>query len=249
MNYFNNQDLQKDIDINEVELEGRVVQEPEFSHKAKEESFYKMFVAVKRKSGVEDILPVVIPENLVDYVRQGEIVSLNGKYRSHNVMGEDNKSHLALTIFCRSIRKTFENAAEQGEAEEQNNIHLTGYVTKPVIWRSTPKNREIADIFLAVNRQTDLTDYIPCIAWGKNAKFSKYLQVGDRVELDGRIQSRVYIKKLDGAEVSMTAYEVSISNLALISQSEKRQTVQDDEGISTNGSANAGSGLKNGIIF
>lgn len=194
---------------NKVYLKGEIVTEAKFSHEMYGEGFYEMDILVKRLSGQADILPVTISERLIESgnIKVGSVLNALGQFRSYNKL-IDGKSKLMLTVFVREI-------LEEDYGLNPNSIVLSGYICKPPIYRTTPFNREIADVLIAVNRAYNKSDYIPCIAWGRNARFVKNLSVGEKVALSGRIQSREYQKKLSETEIkTMTAYEVSISKLA-----------------------------------
>ena len=193
---------------NKVYLYGEIVSEAKFSHEVYGEGFYEMYVKVMRLSGQADILPVTVSERIMtpDMKVGGHICAL-GQFRSYNKL-ENGKSRLMLTVFVRELL-----SAQPGK--NPNSIVLSGYICKPPVYRTTPFNREIADLLIAVNRSYNKSDYIPAIAWGRNARFVRGLSVGDRVALSGRIQSREYQKKQpDESFITMTAYEVSISKLA-----------------------------------
>ncbi len=200
---------------NKVYIYGEIVSEAVFSHEVYGESFYEFFVRVLRLSGQADILPVTVSERLMEDggLHKGAFISAVGQFRSYNKI-ENGKSRLMLTVFVREL--------PQGEAAKNpNNIILSGYICKPPVYRTTPFNREIADLLIAVNRSYNKSDYIPCIAWGRNARFVKHLEVGERIALSGRIQSREYQKKISETETkTMTAYEVSVSKLAIIGSEE-----------------------------
>ena len=168
-----------------------------------------MEVMVKRLSGQSDVLPVTISERLIESknLKIGSEICAIGQFRSYNKQ-VDGKSKLMLTVFVREL-------LDFDYGKNPNNIALLGYICKPPIYRTTPFNREIADILIAVNRAYNKSDYIPCIAWGRNARFVKNLTVGEKIAISGRIQSREYQKKLSETETKlMTAYEVSVSKLA-----------------------------------
>lgn len=194
---------------NRVYLNGEIVSEAAFSHEVYGEGFYEMSVLVKRLSGQSDILPVTISERLIQdkQLGIGSEISAIGQFRSYNKL-VDGKSKLMLTVFVRELL--------EGETQKNpNSIVLSGYICKQPVYRTTPFNREIADLLVAVNRSYNKSDYIPCIAWGRNARFVKNLAVGERIALSGRIQSREYQKKFSETDVRiLTAYEVSISKLA-----------------------------------
>ena len=194
---------------NKVYLQGEIVSDATFSHEVYGEGFYEFFVRVVRLSGQADILPVTLSERLIQGAElcKGKSICALGQFRSYNKI-ENGKSRLMLTVFVRELL---------GElpSKNPNSILLSGYICKPPVYRTTPFNREIADVLIAVNRAYNKSDYIPCIAWGRNARIVKNLGVGDRIAVSGRIQSREYQKKLSETEMKiMTAYEVSVSKLA-----------------------------------
>ena len=194
---------------NKVYLMGEIVSDATFSHEVYGEGFYEFFVKVLRLSGQADILPVTLSERLIQdgMLCKGKSICALGQFRSYNKM-ENGKSRLMLTVFIRELLSS-------APGKNPNSILLGGYICKPPIYRTTPFNREIADILIAVNRADNKTDYIPCIAWGRNARVVKNLCVGDKIAVSGRIQSRDYQKKLSETEMkTMTAYEVSVSKLA-----------------------------------
>ncbi len=194
---------------NRVFLMGEIVSEATFSHEVYGEGFYEFFVRVMRLSGQADVLPVTVSERLIEGhdLKVGATLCAVGQFRSYNKL-EGGRSRLMLTVFVREL-------LDAAPAANPNSIVLSGYICKPPVYRTTPFNREIADLLLAVNRAYNKSDYIPCIAWGRNARFVQNLKVGDRVALSGRIQSREYVKRLSETEqVTMTAYEVSVSKLA-----------------------------------
>ena len=194
---------------NKVYLKGEIVTEAKFSHGVYGEGFYEMDVMVKRLSGEADVLPVTISERLIESseLKIGSTISAVGQFRSYNKQ-VDGKSKLMLTVFIRELLPI-------DYGKNPNNVVLCGYICKPPVYRTTPFNREIADILIAVNRAYNKSDYIPCIAWGRNARFVKNLTVGEKIALSGRIQSREYQKKISETETKLlTAYEVSVSKLA-----------------------------------
>ena len=194
---------------NKVYLCGTIVSKAEFSHEVFGEGFYEFFVRVNRLSGQADTLPVTISERLMTPEMQvGQSLCALGQFRSYNKL-EGGRSRLMLTVFVREV-------LSQAPSANPNSVVLSGYICKPPVYRTTPFNREIADLLIAVNRSYNKSDYIPAIAWGRNARFVSKMEVGDRVVLSGRIQSREYQKKqADESFVTMTAYEVSVSKLAL----------------------------------
>lgn len=201
---------------NKVYVMGEIVSDAVFSHEVYGEGFYEFFVKVMRLSGQEDILPITISERLIaaGSLRQGSTICALGQFRSYNKL-ENGKSRLMLTVFVREL-------LEEVPSRNPNSIVLSGYICKPPVYRTTPFNREIADLLIAVNRAYNKSDYIPCIAWGRNARFVRGLNVGDKIALSGRIQSREYQKRLSEDEVkTMTAYEVSVSKLAAFDSAEE----------------------------
>ena len=193
---------------NKVYIYGEIVSEAVFSHEVYGEGFYEFYVKVMRLSGQADILPVTVSERIMtEEMKVGGYICALGQFRSYNKV-DGAKSRLMLTVFVREL-------LEAPPVKNPNSIVLSGYICKPPVYRTTPFNREIADLLVAVNRSYNKSDYIPAIAWGRNARFVRNLAVGDKIALSGRIQSREYQKKQpDESFVSMTAYEVSISKLA-----------------------------------
>ena len=206
------------LNNNIVSLSGEIIDDPKYSHDVFGESFYEFNLKVMRLSNQFDIIPVTISEKLLfdKEVRQGKKISATGQFRSFNKL-EDNKSKLRLTMFIRDLKDFDPNI-------NPNEIKISGYICKQPVFRTTPFNREICDVLLAVNRNYNKSDYLPCIAWGRNAHFVNNLKIGDRVEVSGRIQSREYIKKMeDGQYHTHTAYEVSLSQVALTGRSVYQQ--------------------------
>lgn len=201
---------------NKVYVAGEIVSDAKFSHEVYGEGFYEFFVRVMRLSGQADILPVTLSERLIQggMLGKGKTIFALGQFRSYNKI-ENGKSRLMLTVFVREL-------LDEMPDKNPNSILLSGYICKPPIYRTTPFNREIADVLVAVNRAYNKSDYIPCIAWGRNARFVKNLRVGDKIAISGRIQSREYQKKLSETEMkTMTAYEVSVSKLAAFDSAEE----------------------------
>ena len=197
---------------NKVTISGEVVSEPEFSHEVYNEGFYEFYLKVSRLSVAYDIIPVTISERLmkISNIKVGSKISGYGQFRSYNKL-QDGKSKLLLTVFLREI-------VPYDEYVNPNSIEITGYVCKEPVFRTTPFNREISDVLLAVNRSYNKSDYLPCIAWGRNARFVKDFVVGDKVVVSGRIQSREYQKKIDDEVITKTAYEISLSKIELIKE-------------------------------
>ena len=200
---------------NSVEIAGEVVSGPVFDHETFGERFYKFFISAERLSGYKDIIPVIVSERLfnIDNITIGKKFRVFGQFRSFNDHS-DGGNHMILFVFAQEI-----NEAEDDDKEHINSIWLDGYICKKSEYRKTPKGREISDFVLAVNRQYGKSDYIPCIVWGRNAKYFSDLPVGKRIWLSGRIQSRVYNKKISDDEVvEKTAYEISVSKIELVEE-------------------------------
>ena len=192
---------------------GQVATTFEFSHEVFAEGFYTMEVLVKRLSNSEDRIPVMISERLIDVTQDyvGEYIIVQGQFRSYN-RHEEQKNRLVLSVFAREV--SFVESDEDMDGVKTNSIFLDGYICKAPVYRKTPLGREIADLLLAVNRPYGKSDYIPCICWGRNARFASSFEVGAHVHILGRVQSREYIKKLSETETEKrTAYEVSVSKL------------------------------------
>lgn len=209
--------LDKVIENNRVCIIGEIVSEFTFSHEVFGEGFYIANVSVNRLSDMVDVIPLMISERLIDVTKdyRGMKIEVAGQFRSYN-RHEGTKNKLVLSIFVRELR-FLEDDEMPEEQSKSNQIFLDGYVCKPPIYRKTPLGREIADLLLAVNRPYGKSDYIPCICWGRNARYASGFEVGEHVQLLGRIQSRNYVKKLSEAETeTRTAYEVSVSKLECV---------------------------------
>lgn len=203
----------KVIENNQVSIIGKVVSGFTFSHEVFGEGFYMVELSVKRLSDSSDRIPVMISERLIDVAQdyQGEYIQVEGQFRSYN-RHEEKKNRLVLSVFAREV--SFVEEAD--DKVRSNQIFLDGFVCKPTVYRKTPLGRKIADMLIAVNRPYGKSDYIPCICWGRNARFASGFEVGSRVQIWGRIQSREYMKRLEGELTERrTAYEVSISKLEL----------------------------------
>lgn len=197
------------MENNSVKLLGKVNSKPEFSHEVFGEKFYTFQLEVDRLSEAKDIIPILISETLVEIKDLEENVSIyvEGEYRSYNEH-ENGKTHLILSVFAKALQFA------DFEYGNLNQIFLQGFLCKPPIYRKTPLGREIADMLVAVNRPYGKSDYVPCIAWGRNARLASGLDVGDQIQIWGRIQSREYVKKLSEQDSEKrTAQEVSISKL------------------------------------
>lgn len=210
----------KVIENNQVTVMGEIVSDFSFSHEIFGEGFYMVDVKVQRLSESYDIIPVMMSERLIDVNAdyKGMLICVNGQFRSYN-RHEERRNKLVLSVFAREI----EFVEEVGESAKSNQIFLDGYICKPPIYRKTPLGREIADILLAVNRPYGKSDYIPCICWGRNARYAGGFQVGDQCLIWGRIQSREYMKKLDEEHAEKrVAFEVSVSKLELAQRDEEQ---------------------------
>jgi len=193
---------------NKVYLHGTIEGEPTLSHEAYGEGFYELSLVVKRLSEHSDVIPITISEKLIqgNHIVSGSNIAIKGQLRSYNKM-IDGKSKLLLTVFVREIVQPMPDVCP-------NIIELSGYICKPSIFRITPFKREICDMLVAVNRAYNKSDYLPCIAWGRNARYVKDIAVGEKVVVLGRIQSRDYQKKLgDGSVNTKVAFEVSVSQI------------------------------------
>ena len=219
------------LDNNQIKLIGTVVSDKVFSHEVYGEGFYSFDLEVPRLSDTSDIIPVIVSERLItefDF-HVGIKVVIDGQYRSYNNM-ENEKNKLVLTVFVKEIRLQ----TEEDENVNSNEIILNGFICKKPIYRTTPFGREIADVLLAVNRAYNKSDYIPCIAWGRNARFCQSLEVGTSVKVWGRIQSRQYEKKLeDGTSEIRRAYEVSVSKMEL-EKAENTESKPEESNINNN---------------
>ena len=203
--------IDKVIENNQVTIMGEIVSEFSYSHEIFGEGFYMVDVKCQRLSECYDIIPVMVSERLLDVTQKynGMLISVNGQFRSYN-RHEETRNRLVLSIFVRELQFL----DDYMEENSTNQIFLDGYICKPSIYRKTPLGREIADILIAVNRPYGKSDYIPCIAWGRNARFAAGFEVGTHIQIYGRIQSREYTKKINEEECERrTAYEVSVSKI------------------------------------
>ena len=201
----------KILENNQVSIVGEIISDFQYSHEVYGEGFYMVEVAVSRLSNFSDYIPLMISERLIDTSQSyiGQKVYVTGQFRSYN-RHEELKNRLVLSVFVREI----EFIEEETEEMKSNQILLDGYICKDPIYRKTPLGREIADLLVAVNRSYGKSDYIPCICWGRNARFASGFEVGGHTQIWGRIQSREYMKKIDETESERRiAYEVSVSKL------------------------------------
>ena len=201
---------------NQVTIIGEIAGKFVFSHEVFGEGFYMVEVEVKRLSNSEDRIPLMISERLIDVTQDytGEYIMVHGQFRSYN-RHEEQKNRLVLSVFVREISFM----EEEPDGTKTNSIWLDGYICKEPIYRKTPLGREIADLLLAVNRPYGKSDYIPCICWGRNARYASNFDVGEHVRIFGRIQSREYVKKLSETQTeTRIAYEVSVSKLECVEE-------------------------------
>ena len=204
----------KMFENNQVSIVGEIVSDFRYSHEVYGEGFYMVDISVRRLSDFVDYIPVMVSERLInvneDYI--GQFVYVGGQFRSFN-RHEEHKNRLVLSVFAREL-ELLENGCDD---DASNEIFLDGYICKESIYRKTPLGREIADLLLAVNRPYGKSDYIPCICWGRNARFASGFEVGTHVQIWGRIQSREYVKKLSETQVEQrVAYEVSVSKIEFL---------------------------------
>jgi len=204
---------------NFIDLGGRICSDFTFSHEVYAEGFYRFDLEVERLSKSADVLPVTVSERIIDRARMetGSHVRIAGQIRSYNSYVEaERRNKLVLTVFARDIIPV-----DDPHGNNPNDVMLNGYLCKPPVYRTTPFGREIADLLVAVNRSYNKSDYIPCIAWGRNARFAEKLTVGDNIFIQGRMQSRIYHKKKDdGLVLEKVAYEVSVAKLTMQTSAE-----------------------------
>ena len=219
------------LENNYLTLVGKVTGEKEFSHEIYGEKFYRFSLSIARLSGNADIIPITISERLItdETLTEGKKLLIKGQFRSYNSF-ENERNKLILTVFAKDVQELPENEEQEVEVEGEdgeiakkeemtNEVVLIGFVCKKPIYRQTPFGREIADLLLAVNRAYNKSDYIPTIAWGRNARFCQNIEVGTQVKIIGRVQSRQYEKKHeDGTVENKVAYEVSVGSLEVVNQ-------------------------------
>ena len=229
------------LENNYLTLVGKVTGEKRFSHEIYGESFYVFNLEIPRLSGNSDIIPITVSERLIkeDTLQEGKKLLVKGQFRSYNSY-ENEKNRLILTVFAKDIMEV-EDVEEDEENEMvkkdtiTNEVVLIGYICKKPIYRKTPFGREISDILLAVNRAYNKSDYIPCIAWGRNARFCENLEVGTEIKIVGRVQSRQYEKKFeDGTSQTRTAYEVSVGSMELVEGNQKNEEVEENKEVENN---------------
>ena len=217
------------LENNHLVLIGKVCSEKTFSHEIYGEKFYIFDLEVPRLSKAVDVIPITVSERLITNIdiEVGKELAIEGQFRSYNSY-ENEKNRLILTVFAKDISEVVEEETSEEEKKKvSNEVTLIGYVCKKPIYRQTPFDREIADILLAVNRAYNKSDYIPCIAWGRNARFCQNIEVGTEVKILGRVQSRKYEKKFeDGTSETRVAYEVSVSSMEIIDKKDDEKETE-----------------------
>ena len=238
MENTNNSGFRKDGTLlgNHVEVEGYIDTVPQIHHRTHDEDIYSFILRVPRRNAeVSDFIPIEISERVTEIssISVGKVVRIDGQFRSFNRLNrETGKAKLNLSVFVRDI--SFMDIDLENPPEFSNNIHLTGFICKKPVFRTTPTGREICDMILAVNRVYGRSDYIPCISWSRNARFASNLEVGTKVNVDGRIQSRTYYKRVEGKEEaeSHVVYEVSVFSIIEAAQeqtsSDNSETVSEE---------------------
>ena len=199
--------------MNKIVLAGLVAEEPMFSHEVHGEKFYRFRLLSSRKSGNCDVLMCTVPEIIKNGINEGNMVKVFGEIRTRNVH-DDDKNHLEITVFVKEVL-LYE--------KDENNVELDGFICKEPVYRETPFGRQITDLIVASNRERNYkSDYIPCIAWGRNAIRTSEFNVGTRVKVSGRLQSREYNKKIDDETYEVrTAYELSASMIDVVEEREE----------------------------
>lgn len=219
------------VSNNQATIVGKIIEPPVFSHEIFGEGFYTVSVEVQRLSESTDIIPVTVSERLVDINNSelvGKTILVDGQFRSYN-KHEASKNKLILSVFAREVSFPDESDEQLDLEKKSNTIYLDGYICKPTVYRKTPLGREIADLLIAVNRPYGKSDYIPCICWGRNARYASQFEVGERCIVWGRIQSREYMKKISDDELEKRiAYEVSVSKLELPGEDDGDSNVADE---------------------
>ena len=225
------------LENNYLTLVGKVTGEKRFSHEIYGERFYIFDLSIARLSGNADVIPVTVSERLITdaMLEEGKKLMIKGQFRSYNSY-ENEKNKLILTVFAKDVVEVEENEEIDEENEKAskdtvtNEVVLVGFVCKKPIYRQTPFGREIADLLLAVNRAYNKSDYIPTIAWGRNARFCQNIEVGTQVKVVGRVQSRQYEKKFeDGTSEIRVAYEVSVGSLEVIKEEDPENEAEENQ--------------------
>ena len=224
------------LENNYLTLVGKVTGEKRFSHEIYGEKFYVFDLEIPRLSGNADIIPITVSERIAteEMLTEGKNLLVKGQFRSYNSY-DTQKNRLILTVFAKDVIEVEEKPEDEDNEMVKkdmvtNEVVLIGYICKKPIYRQTPFGREIADILLAVNRAYNKSDYIPCIAWGRNARFCQNLEVGTKVKLVGRVQSRTYEKKYDDGTVeNRVAYEVSVGSLEIIEENDATENQEENQ--------------------
>ena len=224
------------LENNHLVLVGKVTSDKTYSHEIYGEKFYIFDLEVPRLSSAVDIIPITVSERLLTDLNLeiGTKLSIEGQFRSYNSY-QNERNKLILTVFAKDIveikdEPKIEDSEEEKKDVVTNEVTLSGYVCKKPIYRQTPFDREISDLLLAVNRAYNKSDYIPCIAWGRNARFCENIPVGTEVKIVGRVQSRTYEKKYDDGRVeTKVAYEVSVSSLEVVNQDDNSDESEENE--------------------
>lgn len=207
--------MDNNLSNNQASIIGTIEDEFLFNHEIYAEKFYTCTIKVPRLSGTADNVRIMVSERLImdGSFHVGDSVEVTGQFRSYNSY-ENGDNRLVLTVFAKDIVHY-----DETENKNPNTLYLNGFICKKPVYRTTPFGREITDLLLAVNRSYNKSDYIPIIAWGRNARFAKNLNVGDNVKIWGRIQSRTYQKRISEEEsITKTAYEVSINRMELVNE-------------------------------
>lgn len=220
-----------DITNNQAQVTGVIADEFQFNHEIYAEKFYTFTLNIPRLSGTDDSVRVMVSERLLacENFAIGDKVDIEGQFRSYNSYESSGENRLVLTIFAKDIRHS-----DGDKSHNPNMLYLNGFICKAPVYRTTPFGREITDLLIAVNRSYNKSDYIPVIAWGRNARYAKTLNVGDNVRIWGRIQSRNYQKRISDSEViTKTAYEVSVNRMEYV-DSQVQENINDDETANVN---------------
>ncbi|HHT95237.1 MAG TPA: single-stranded DNA-binding protein [Clostridia bacterium] len=205
------------LENNKIYIAGSIASAPVFNHQIYGESFYNIIVEVQRLSKQTDMVPVLISSHLldIDLLKPDTLIEINGQVRSYNNIDKNEKKRLVVNVFAREARilQTLEGI------ESFNSVFFDSFICKEPNFRITPFGREICDLLIAVNRAYKKSDYIPCICWGRNARYCENMKVGTRLRIWGRFQSREYEKKDHyGNIVTKTAYEVSVIKLEKVEE-------------------------------
>lgn len=206
----------KIFENNQVTMTGEIISDFRYSHEVFGEGFYMVDISVNRLSNFADVIPLMVSERLIDTEQNyiGQCILVSGQFRSYN-RHEEKKNRLVLSVFVREL----EFVDEFPDGEKSNQIFLDGYICKEPIYRKTPLGREIADLLIAVNRSYGKSDYIPCICWGRNARYASSFEIGGHIQVFGRIQSREYVKKIaENDTEKRVAYEVSVNKIEYLEQ-------------------------------